>query len=161
MAIPVTFVAGDILEAQQLNDNFDAVYAGYTSFTPTIGGWTQGNATFVSQYAVNGESVHYFGYFLFGSTSAVTATALTVSLPLTANVAPNSLGLATFSDDSAASTVAGYVQTVSTTVMNFYWLDPEAAPIAVRLEPWRTGVTLPFTFATGDYVYWDLTYRKA
>jgi len=163
MAIPVTFVAGNVLEANQLNTNFSSVYAGYTAFTPTIGGWTQGNATFSAIYSVNGETVNYQGYFTFGSTSAVTATSLYLTLPFNQADAANNdvLGLLTFRDISTGANVAGYTRIQGSTQMGMYWLDPETAPLATRLESWVTGATLPFTFATGDIVAWNITYRKA
>lgn len=161
MAYPVTFVPGQILEAAELNDNFNYAYTGYTSYTPTMGGWTQGNATFDGKYAVNGETVHYYGVLTFGSTSAVTASALTLTLPVTAVASPDSLGICSWNDISGGGAIAGTVKNTTTTALDFYWHDPEAAPIAVRLESWTTGVTLPFTFATGDFIFWDIQYRKA
>jgi len=161
MAIPYTYTAGQVLEAASLNANFTAVYDTYATYTPTVTGWTQGNATFNAKYAVSGDTVHAFGEFIVGSTTAVTASNLNLSLPVTANDSPHSLGFSMWTDVSAGSSVAGYSELITTTTMNLTWLDPEAAPIAVRLEQWKTGVTLPFTIATGDYIRWDLFYRKA
>jgi len=161
MPIPNTYTAGQVLEAASLNANFTSVYDTYTTYTPTVTGWTIGNAAFSAKYAVSGDTVHAFGVFLFGTTSVVTASNLVLSLPVTGVEDPHSLGLAVFTDVSAGSTVAGYSELITSTTMNLTWLDPEAAPLAVRLEQWKTGVTLPFTFASGDAVRWDLFYRKA
>jgi hypothetical protein len=162
MPLPVTFVAGDILEASQLNDNFNSVYASYTAYTPTVTGWTLGNGTASGNYSVTGNTVNYYGYFLFGSTSAIGASStLTVTLPFTYGgaVAPMN-GICKFVDTSAGVGVAGYGETATTTLV-LQWLDPETAPLAVRTENWNTAATMPFTFANGDYVYWNITYRKA
>jgi hypothetical protein len=163
MAIPVTFTAGSVLEANQLNSNFTSVYSTYTAYTPTITGWTQGNATFDCRYAVTGDTVNAVGYFLFGSTSAVTATTLKVSLPVSGYTTTQnkSSGICTFNDVSASVAVAGTVQQQTATESWFYWHDPETVPLAVRLESWVTSATLPFTFATGDFVYWNISYQKA
>jgi hypothetical protein len=162
MAIPVTFVAGNVLEANQLNTNFTSVYADYVSFTPTITGWTQGNATFAAIYASTGEMVNYQGYLVFGSTSAVTTTSLSINLPVDqVNASNNNYGTANFLDVSTQANVAGYARIQGTTQMGIYWLDPETAPLATRLEAWVTTATLPFTFATGDIVSWNVTYQRA
>jgi hypothetical protein len=163
MPVPNIYTAGQILEATSLNTNFASVFYGYTAFTPTMTGWTQGNATFNTQYAVSGETVHYYGEMVMGSTSAVTVSALALSLPVAANTSPPHWGFGTWIDVSAGVSVAGRVQVAVplASTMLTYWEDPEAAPLAVRLEPWNTSVVLPFTFATGDYFRWNLFYRKA
>jgi hypothetical protein len=159
-----TFVAGDVLEAQQLNDSFAFVQTTYTTYTPTVSGWTAGNGTFAdTYYGTQGKMVNYQGVWTFGSTSAVTATALEMTLPVNAFNSLNAYvyGVCTFFDASTGVQVSGYVRLQNDTDMFFYWHDPEAAPIAVRLESWITGVTLPFTFATGDKIAWNITYRTA
>jgi hypothetical protein len=163
MALPVTFVAGEVLEANQLNSNFVYVYPDYVSFTPTIGGWTQGNATFSSVYCTTGEMVNWQGFFTFGSTSAVTTTSLFLTLPVNqVNASNNDItGTLTFRDISTGANVAGYARIQGATQMGMYWLDPETAPLATRLESWVTTATLPFTFATGDIVSWNITYPRA
>lgn len=163
MAIPNVYTAGQILEAASLNANFDAVYATSTTYTPVVTGWTQGNATMTGRYAVSGDLVTYYGSMEFGSTSAVTASGITVSLPVTAAPAlgQGTIGLCKFNDLSAGVGVAGYLETATTTTATCKWFDPETAPLAVRVESWATGATLPFTFATGDFVYWQVIYRKA
>ena len=157
-----TFVAGNVLTAAQLNGSFDAVQTSYNNYTPTVTGWTVGNGTFPFSYVgAQGKMVNAHGYFSFGSTSAVTASNLTMTLPFTAASASNAqiYGLCTFFDVSASVQVSGYCRIVNDTQMQFYWHDPETAPVATRLEPWSTGATLPFTFATGDLVSWNIVYR--
>lgn len=163
MAIPNVYTAGQVLEAASLNANFNAVYATDTTYTPVVTGWTQGNATMTGRYAVSGDMVFYYGSMLFGSTSAVTASGITVSLPVTAATAlgQGTIGLCKFNDVSTGVGVAGYMETATTTTATCKWLDPETVPLAVRVEAWATTATLPFTFTTGDYVYWQMTYRKA
>jgi hypothetical protein len=109
MALPVTFTAGNVLEAAQLNSNFGFTYADYIDYTPTITGWTAGNMTFSTKYSVTGDMVNYQGSLTFGTTSAVTATSLTVSLPVAqvdgANV--SIFGVGTWRDVSTSVQVAG------------------------------------------------------
>jgi hypothetical protein len=164
MALPVTFVPGDVLEANQLNSNFDSVYATYTDYTPTLTGWTLGNGTFSTKYATVGDMVHYYGFFTFGSTSAVTGTNIQVSLPVTGALLTknDTAGLVIWNDISAGVTVMGTCIQQYNNNLPLFWFDPETAPLAVRAETWTSGgATLPFTFATGDYIYWSITYAKA
>ena len=160
-----TFVAGNVLTATQLNDSFAAVQTAYTNYTPTVSGWTVGNGTFpVSYYGTDGKMINAHGYFSFGSTSAVTASALAMTLPVLAfsNTNTEVYGVCTFTDTSAGATVTGYCRIQNASQMYFYWHDPETTPLAVRLEAWATGGgTLPFTFATGDLVSWNIMYRAA
>jgi hypothetical protein len=163
MAFPTTFVAGDILEAQQLNDNFNYVSGDFTSYTPTVTGWTIGNGTITGKYATIGQTVFLYGNFLFGSTSAVAASStLTITLPVAQAAFSTPVeGSCNFYDVSAGVNVAGFCETSGTTAAIMKWFDPETAPLAVRTEFWNTSMTLPFTFATGDYVWWTIMYGKA
>lgn len=136
----------------------------YTSYTPTISGWTQGNATFpVSVYSTNAKLVNAQGHFLFGTTSAVTSSPLKLSLPVnaTSNTNSNIFGVCSFNDISASAVVTGYCRIQNDTDLFFYWHDPETTPLAVRMEAWTTSVTLPFTFATGDIVSWNIIYQRS
>jgi hypothetical protein len=163
MALPTTFVAGNILTAAQLNNNFNYVSGDFTSYTPTVTGWTLGNGTVAGRYSVNGQTVFLYGNFIFGSTSSVPASGtLTITLPVAVDgFAAPLIGNANFYDLSAGVNVAGVCETVGTSTATMKWFDPETAPLAVRAEAWNTGTTMPFTFATGDYVWWAMTYGKA
>lgn len=160
-----TFVAGDVLEAQQLNDSFAFVQTTYATYTPTISGWTPGNGTVTrAVYSTPGKLVNAQGYWTFGSTSSVPASSTFItSLPITAvNLASAQMyGTCTFFDLSTNAQVTGLCRIQSTTDLYFYWQDPETAPLATRLESWNTSATLPFTFATGDIISWNITYEAA
>ena len=142
----------------------DSGIAAYTSFTPTLGGWTLGNGTFLAYYKVLGKMVHYYGRFTFGSTSSVPASgAFTVTLPETSRFAAESIqiGLGRFIDVSASINVVGQTAMQSSTVMAVQWEEMQALNNYVNRQNWNTGVTLPFTFATGDFVSWDVVYERA
>jgi hypothetical protein len=159
-----TFVAGDVLEAQQLNDSFAFVNATYATYTPTISGWTPGNGTTTrAVYSKTGDTVNAQGYWTFGSTSSVPASGtFQTTLPVSAIASGATIyGICTFFDLSASVQVTGLCRIQNATDMYFYWQDPETAPIATRLEGWNTSATLPFTFATGDIISWNITYQAA
>lgn len=160
-----TFVAGNVLTATQLNDSFAAVQTVYTSYTPTISGWTPGNGSVTrAVYSGPGKMVNAQGYWTFGSTSSVPASSTFItSLPITAVslASAQMYGTCTFFDLSAQVQVTGLCRIQGTTDLYFYWQDPETAPLATRLESWNTAATLPFTFATGDIISWNITYQAA
>ena len=162
-----TFVAGNVLTATQLNDSFAAVQTTYTAYTPTISGWTPGNGVVTrAVYSAPGKLVNAQGYWTFGSTSSVPAsstfiTTLPTAVPAVSLASAQIYGTCTFFDVSAGVQVTGLCRLQSQTEMYFYWQDPETAPLATRLESWNTSTTLPFTFATGDIISWNITYQAA
>jgi hypothetical protein len=142
----------------------DSGIAAYTSFTPTLGGWTLGDGVFLSYFKVTGKMVHYYGKFTFGSTSAVGASGgFTVTLPETSRFgdATRQIGIVNFRDASAAINVSGHTQMESTTVMSARWLQIAAATDYTRRINWDTGVTPPFVYTSGDQVTWDVVYERA
>jgi hypothetical protein len=142
----------------------DSGIAPYTAFTPTLGGWTLGNGTFVTEYKVLGKMVHYYGRFTFGSTSAVGASGnFTITLPETSAFGVESIqtGVGQFRDLSTAINVIGQTGMQSTSVMAVQWANVDVVTSSVNRLPWHTGLSVPFTFATGDFVSWDIVYERA
>jgi hypothetical protein len=143
----------------------DSGVAVYTTFTPTLTGWTLGNGTFLAYYRVFGKSVHYYGRFTFGSTSAVggSGTTFTVTLPETSRFGVESFqtGVGKFRDISVGLNVIGQTTYQSTTTMTLQWSENPAATTYVSGQAWNTDSSLPFTFATGDFVSWDIVYERA
>lgn len=138
----------------------------YTSYTPTMvsGSWTVGNGVFTARYKTIGKMVHLYGDFEFGSTSAVTATTFAITLPVTANTAVTPYvysGGSHFHDVSAGLGVVGISRIQNATDLYLFWNDPEPTPLAVYNAPWSTAVVLPFTFATGDIVAFNIVYEAA
>lgn len=140
---------------------------GYTSFTPTLTGWTVGNGTFTTLYKVLGKMVHYYGRFTFGSTSAVggAGTNFNITLPFALKsgfgVPHLQLGQAQFRDVSLAISVVGGTAMNTLTSMDVQWFDT-VLPSYVFKNAWNTATAgLPFTFVTGDFVTFDIVYERA
>lgn len=148
--------------APQESDN-----TAYTSYTPTMvaSAWTAGNGTFTTRYKTIGKFVHFLGKFEFGSTSAVgAANSFSIKLPVNAqtSVVPEVYSDAFWRDTSAALGVVGFTRIQNNTDVFMYWHVPNATPYAVTGSPWNTAVApLPFTFATGDFVSWNMVYERA
>lgn len=136
----------------------------YTAYTPTMvaSTWTAGNGTFTTYYKEIGKFVHYYGRFEFGSTSAVgAANTFAVTLPVNSRnvVVAELYSTGQFRDVSAAKIVNGVSRIQNATDMYIYY--NLAGALAAEANPWNTGVTQPFTVATGDFVSWNMVYEKA
>lgn len=58
----------------------------YTSYSPTLTNVTEGNGTKVAYYRQIGKTVHYFGHFIFGTTSSMgSSPSLGIPVNLSAN----------------------------------------------------------------------------
>jgi len=133
-----------------------AAVTDFVSFTPT-GSWTT-NATYTGQYRRVGDMMHYRGKI--ATSGAPDSGALTVNLPTGFTIdttkvldvtAPNmSFGEVRFNDSGTAYT--GHALYSSTTAISLYVLKANAD------YTFDTGATyiLPFTFASGDSVTWDV-----
>ena len=140
----------------------DSGIATYSSFTPTVSNWTLGNGTVTGLFRVFGKTVHYYGRFEFGSTSAVGgAGTFTITVPETSRFSAGSLqiGQSRVLDTSAALQVTGQTGFVSTTTLGVFWNENPAATAYVQRQSLATA-TMPFTFATGDFIAWDVVYER-
>jgi hypothetical protein len=143
----------------------NTVIGTYTAYTPTwTFGVTTGNGTFSSAYATVNKLTHYYGTFTFGSTSAITSGLVTISLPTTphASITYSSFpgfnsSQVCFYDTSAFLTLYGNAQINSATGARIY--VNLANQTYSRLEVLSS--TVPFTWATGDLIQWNMTYRTA
>jgi hypothetical protein len=152
MANPFPFVAGEILTAAELNGIGETV-----SFTPTWSNLTVGNGTLNYATYVRVQNLVFVQVqFTLGSTSAVTGNAF-IAAPVTpANGVQGPCGVSVFADASASATYTGV------TSMNIGFL--QAIPVNVAgtyglFAP--TSATIPFTWATGDVLQFEATYRVA
>lgn len=143
----------------------DSGIGAYTAYTPTLSNWTAGNGTFTTYYRAFGKTVHFYGRFEFGSTSAVTAGANTflITIPETSRfgVSSQQIGNARITDTSAGLVVLGTSGFLSTTSLAVWWAENPAATTYVSRQSLTTAATLPFTWATGDFVTWDIVYERA
>ena len=129
----------------------------YTAYTPTWSGLTVGNGTNTFAYAQVNKFVHVFGTFEFGSTSAITASGPSMTLPL-ARIAMSipTMGTGNYADSGVATYLA-YPISVATNTVQFF------APNASGTYITETGIsaTVPFTWGTGDRIMVNLFYRAA
>jgi len=131
-------------------------FTSYTDYTPTFTSFTLGNGTInYSRYSSSGSAVHYYGKVTLGSTSSISG-AWEITLPL--NCVSSGLGYAgnaSFFDTSAGNIFVG-------------WLNlGVGGAAAFRPRYLNTtyasdlGASAPFTWATGDALYWNVIYQKA
>jgi hypothetical protein len=139
----------------------NTVIGTYIAYTPTWTNLAVGNGTVVASYCRVNNFIHYTGGFVFGTTTVVSST-VAVSTPVTQRVLSASYNLPTglleFVDVSAGLLIMGSA-------------DYRGNPNAVSLEvsnvagtyPFNVGVnvSVPFTWATGDRIYWNLYYEAA
>jgi hypothetical protein len=132
----------------------------YSSFTPTLGQITIGNGTIETKYCQVNNFVHYYGKITFGSTTVFTGTNANFSLPLTADVpainTSTAMGKSYFYDTSAGTFFAGVPALANSTTV--YGGVNTANGTYVQWAGWSS--TTPFTWATGDYFTFNITYKS-
>jgi hypothetical protein len=142
----------------------NTVIGTYTDYSAslTMATVTVGNGTKIAYYAQVNDYVHFFGKFLLGSTSAILGPNIQVTLPISLDTNMRAtgqpLGLSYSYDVSAGGLYNGDVLSVG-------------VPSAVYLSTFLTNgtyskrtnmnATVPFTWATGDFVFWNLYYKAA
>lgn len=150
---PRTWVAGEKPAASTYNthirDNFDAIGDPWTSFTTTLGAWTQGNGTLASAYMQAGQLVHFRIKLTVGSTT-VAAGSANFTLPVNAVGTRVVAATTLFFDTSAGSYFGGW------------GFNTTASSLSVRTDA-SAGLssTVPFTWATGDELLVTGTYEAA
>ncbi len=116
---------GDLIpegDWDQLLENLSEIGGAWTAYTPTLGGWTQGNGTVDGAYRLAGKRLLGRCYFSFGSTSAAAASGATFTLPTGTPVAePQSVDVVAFDDSAgvvyaAAGLVPASTATITTSV---------------------------------------------
>ena len=150
--------AVEALEAKVAIGN--TVLGTYTAYTPTFTNLTVGNGTLAAQFCRVNNFVHAFGSLIFGSTSAMSVNPI-MTLPTTTNIAEVRTGI-------ALGTVA-YVTAAG--VQTFGYLDGRASVNNGEFQVFNAGTTyltrsnpsstVPFTWATGDFIRWNIFYKAA
>lgn len=152
MATPFNFTAGQVLTAAQLNS-----IGSYTAYTPTWSGLTVGNGTSNFAYAAVNKIVHVFGTFTFGSTSSITASEPSMTLPLNRSVIDiPTMGTGNYADSGVATYLAFPISVTANTVGFF-----AANASGTYLKETGISATVPFTWGTGDRIMVNLIYREA
>lgn len=133
----------------------------FITYTPTFANLTVGNGTVVGAYCRINDFVYYYGKITMGSTTVV-GSAVDINLPVnlhsTQQLTGQPIGMMTFYDASAALFNQGDVISVGSAT-------------AVRVRPYVADQTYlktanitanaPFTWTTGDVMFWNLYYRAA
>jgi len=155
--------AVEALEAKVAVGN--TVLGTYTSYTPTYPtGLTVGNATVTSQYARVNNFVHYWGRVVWGSTTSTNASGVNISLPITADTnfitgAATTVGTAGYRNTTGSLSYTGSVVMVSGAA-NQASLQIMVSSGAYTSQTILTS-TVPFTWVTGDTMWWNFMYKAA
>jgi len=151
--------AVEALEAKVAIGN--TVLGTYTAYTPTWTNLTVGNGTVVASYARVNNFVHYVGYIVFGSTTAITGS-VNIGLPINAS-----------SKFSGANGVPVGDLTLYDVSANFFSGIGASIGLnnAIRLRSFTVSgtsiiqsnlsSTAPFTWTTGDYIQFNFIYEAA
>ena len=140
----------------------NTVIGTYTSYTPSFAaGVTIGNGVGSGGYCRVNNFVHVHGTFTLGSTSSVTAI-IQMNVPVNINAAMLSstapYGFSAYYDTSAGATYSGgtmYNGNAGSVFMTVSVVNATYASIAYPTA------TIPFTWAVGDIIQWNLYYRAA
>ena len=132
----------------------------YTDYSGSITfiNWTLGNGTVNARYTQINKFVHYWGTITIGSTTSV-GTYAAISLPVNANAtAPaNSFRGTTYYDQPGVQNSVGGIGLSSAAVAYFQaWVASGSYSSVVGL-----GSAVPFTWATGDSIFWSFMYEAA
>jgi hypothetical protein len=134
----------------------------YTAYTPTLSGITIGNGTIDAKYCRVNDFVHVIVRIVLGSTSAVTGTSyftLPVNCDAIQSPDTSSLGNSYFLDSSAGATYPSDAVT-SGSLANRAYISTWTAS-GTYLTRSNISATVPFTWATGDVITFNLDYKAA
>jgi len=126
----------------------------YADWSPSYTNLTIGNGTVVSRYAQSGKFVNFFWSIQFGSTTSISGSP-TITLPVTAKNAYENT-TANF-DDAGTGGFMGYALMTSTTAMTVYYVGAATA----YTQFFGITSSLPFTWATGDRISFQISYEAA
>jgi len=153
--------AVEALEAKVAIGN--TVLGTYTAYTPTFANVTVGNGTSGARYSRVNNVVNYYGYFAFGTTSAVTGI-VNIDLPVAARAIYGTInglpmGDLQMYDSSVATWFKGEVFSIgsTTTVRTRVWTTSGTNLISNT----SANTTLPFTWTTSDQFLWNIRYEAA
>jgi len=133
----------------------------WSSYTPTLTGWTLGNGTLVGFYNNDGKTVNVAASVKWGSTTSASGN-LYLSLPVAADLTlggtflfniyqAGGSGVATDNSADTYYAIAGYV-TGSTSMRIIATNGANNSGVAV---------SIPFTWATNDMMIISITYKAA
>ena len=151
--------AVEALEAKVAIGN--TVLGVYQAYTPTFTNLTVGNGTLAAQYCTVNKFVHAFGSLTFGSTSAMSSSPF-FTLPVstvTAEMGAIAMVMGTASYITAAGVVTkGTVNGFTAQTSVQFWVITTSGAYEGQTGP---TATVPFTWATGDIIRWNIMYKAA
>ena len=156
---PRTWVAAETVTAAIMNsdirDPLTALSAAWTSYTPTLTGFTLGNGTIAGAYNRFGKLIVWRASLTFGSTSAGATAMPTFTLPVT-SVGTFIAGTITawFWDTSASQLYQSAANYQSSTTVACGVLSTNGNRV-------NASTTSPFTWATGDQIIVSGVYEAA
>jgi len=146
------FSSGDVLTAADLNAI--GTYTDYSS-SVTFSGFTKGSSTVVAKYTKVNKLVHFWGYVVTGSGSSMTGP-LDISLPATA-VGGFLTSNSACSFYNGSTVFWGTALNINTSTMRL------VAHNATGTYAYNADVTatVPFTWTTTNYFFWNHFYEAA
>ena len=134
------------------------VWQPWTAFTPSWSNLSVSDGTQEAGYAIMAGVVYCRGAITFGSTTSITGTpTLTPPVATDATRCPTytPVGVTYYRDDSASANRYGRPITASTgTAVQMRYMDTSGTYTAAT----TVSSSAPFSWATGDVLYWSLTY---
>lgn len=127
------------------------------NFTPNFPGTTLGSGTVAGFFAMCGKVVHLRASFTLGAGSAVSAAQLTLPITSATYTVNETFGSSSMNDVSAGTFNIGPVIWASTTTITLGCINASGTYGALS----GTSSVVPFTWATGDVMQFNLTYRAA
>jgi hypothetical protein len=154
-------LVADSAEATGLKWATAAAGGSWTSYTPTLTGWTLGNGTLVGFYNNDGKTVNVAASVKWGSTTSASGN-LYLSLPVAADLTlggtllfniyqAGGVGVATDNSADTYYAIGSYV-TGTTTMRIIATNGANNSGVAV---------SIPFTWATNDMMIISITYKAA
>jgi len=129
----------------------------WTSYTPTFTGLTVGNATLSFSYTQIGKIVHVIGRMYLGSTTSIASTPI-MSLPVTRYTSDlEVLGTGYLGDTGTATYMMFPLSVANNTVIMFEANHTVSSAVVEGV----INSSIPFSWATGDRIGVNLTYRAA
>jgi hypothetical protein len=151
--------AVEALEAKVAIGN--TVLGTYQAYTPTFTNLTVGNGTLAAQYCTVNKFVHAFGSLTFGSTTAFTGSPIftlpVVTVATEMGAAAMVLGWVTYTT-AAGSSTKGHLNCYGSASGAVFWVATTSGTYEGQTNP---SATIPFTWATGDKIQWNITYKAA
>lgn len=153
-----TLAAGAGLPAawtQQVGLSLTALESAWTSYTPTLAGFTLGNGTVAGRYIQVGKLVVFEATMTFGSSSAAATASPTLTLPVTASSAgnlPSSAPVAAKFYSGSSFYQAAVVITTTTAALSIIG----ASGLFTNCT-----TTTPFTWGTGASLFVGGVYEAA